>query len=88
MDNDVTCSQVKTVRRAPTSTMKRTTSTERLLDVNEAAQMLSLSPKTLYDWAYLGRLPVVKLFGHALRFRVSVIQELIDRSERPAQRAA
>lgn len=57
---------------------------DRLLDVNEAAAILSVSPKTLYDWAYERRLPVVKLFGKALRFRSSVIQELIDGSERPA----
>ena len=57
---------------------------DRLLDVNEAASILSVSPKTLYDWAYERRLPVVKLFGKALRFRLSVIQTLIDKSERAA----
>jgi excisionase family DNA binding protein len=56
---------------------------DRLLDVKEAAAILSLSPKTLYEWAYERRLPVVKLFGKALRFRLSVIQDLIDKSERP-----
>ncbi len=59
---------------------------DRLLDVNEAAAMLGLSPKTLYQWAYERRLPVVKLFGRALRFRLSVIQKLIKDSERPALR--
>jgi excisionase family DNA binding protein len=61
---------------------------DRLLDVKEAASILSVSPKTLYDWAYERRLPVVKLFGKALRFRLSVIQELINKSERDAIRSA
>jgi predicted DNA-binding transcriptional regulator AlpA len=60
---------------------------EQLLDVNEAGAMLGLSPKTLYQWAYERRVPVVKLFGRALRFRLSVIRKLIKDSERPALRA-
>jgi excisionase family DNA binding protein len=63
-------------RRCPTSLP------ERLLDVNEAAAMLSLKPSTLYQWAYERRLPIVKL-GRALRFRLSDIEELIARSLRP-----
>jgi excisionase family DNA binding protein len=59
---------------------------DRLLDVNEAAEMMGLSPKTLYQWAYERRLPVVKL-GSALRFRLSAIQDLIRTSERPAIRS-
>lgn len=59
---------------------------DRLLGVNEAATMLGLSPKTLYQWAYERRVPVVKLFRRALRFRLSVIQKLIKDSERPALR--
>lgn len=59
---------------------------DRLLDVNEAAAMLGLSPKTLYQWAYERRLPVVKLFGRALRFRRSVILKLIKDSERASIR--
>jgi excisionase family DNA binding protein len=59
---------------------------DRLLDVNEAAEMLGLSPKTLYQWAHEQRLPVVKL-GSALRFRVSVLQQLIRNSERPARKS-
>ena len=59
---------------------------DRLLDVHDAAAMLGLSPKTLYEWAYERRVPVVKLFGRALRFRLSVIRKLIKDSERPALR--
>ena len=60
---------------------------DRLLDVKEAAAMLGLKPATLYQWAYERRIPVVKLFGRALRFRLSTIQKLIADSERPALRS-
>jgi len=60
---------------------------DRLLDVQEASTMLGMKPATLYQWAYERRIPIVKLFGHALRFRLSVIQKLIRDSERPALRS-
>lgn len=60
---------------------------DRLLDVNEAAAMLGLKPCTLYQWAYERRIPIVKLFGRALRFRLSTIEKLIADSERPALRS-
>ncbi len=59
---------------------------DRLLDVNEAGAMLSLKPKTLYQMAYQRRIPFVKPFGKALRFRLSVIQKLMRDWERPALR--
>jgi len=59
---------------------------DRLLDVREAAAILGLKPSTLYQWAYERRIPVVKLLGRALRFRLSTIQKLIAESERPALR--
>lgn len=61
-------------------------SEDRLLDVREAATMLALRPSTLYQWAYERRVPVVKLFGRALRFRLSTIQKLIADSEHAALR--
>lgn len=66
----------------------RNLDTDRLLDVHEAAAMLGLKPCTLYQWAYERRIPVVKLFGRALRFKLSTIQKLIRDSERPALRSA
>lgn len=60
---------------------------ERLLDVREAATMLGLKPSTLYQWAYERRIPVIKLLGRALRFRLSTIRKLIAESERPALRS-
>lgn len=61
--------------------------TDRLLNVTEAAAMLGLKPCTLYQWAYERRIPVVKIFGRALRFRLSTIEKLIADSERPALRS-
>jgi excisionase family DNA binding protein len=59
---------------------------DRLLDVDEAGALLGVRPKTLYQWAYQRRIPVVKLFGPrgALRFRLSDIEALIARFVRPA----
>jgi excisionase family DNA binding protein len=57
---------------------------DRLLDVREAADFLGLKPSTLYQWAYERRIPVVKLFGRALRFRLSDLQRLVVGSIRPA----
>src|SRR4029077_14373168 len=57
---------------------------DRLLDVNEAAALLGLkSPRTLYKWAYAGRIPSVKI-GRLLRFRRSDLERLIAEGERPA----
>ena len=57
---------------------------DRLLDVHEAAALLGLkSPRTLYKWAYAGRIPSVKI-GRLTRFRVSDLERLIAAGERPA----
>ena len=60
---------------------------DRLLDVREVAAMLGVKHTTVYQWAYQRRLPVIKLMGHALRFRLSDIQRLIAKGERPALRS-
>lgn len=70
-------------RRSKTVT-ERLPAGERLLDVNEAAAMLGLKPSTLYQWAYGRKIPVVKLLGRALRFRLSVIEKLISDCDRLA----
>jgi len=67
--------------------MRPSSPEDRLLDVREAAALLGLKPATLYQWAYERRIPVVKLFGRALRFKLSTIEKLIADSERPALRA-
>jgi excisionase family DNA binding protein len=46
--------------------------------------MLGLkSPRTLYKWAYEGRIPSVKI-GRLTRFRRSDLDRLIAEGERPA----
>src|SRR5439155_12236079 len=56
---------------------------DHLLDVAEAATLLGLrSPRTLYKWAYAGRIPSVKI-GRLLRFRRSHLERLIVAGERP-----
>jgi excisionase family DNA binding protein len=62
---------------------------DRLLDVREAADLLGLKPATLYAWAYERRIPVVKPSGPRgpLRFRLSTLLELIESWERPALRS-
>jgi excisionase family DNA binding protein len=57
---------------------------DRLFDVAEAAAMLGLkSARTLYKWAYAGRIPSVRI-GRLLRFRRSDLERLIANGERPA----
>jgi len=57
---------------------------DRLLDVGEAAEMLSVKPATLYQWAYQRRISLVKLLGRALRFKESDLRKLIADGVRPA----
>jgi len=57
---------------------------DRLLRVDEAANLLGVKPATLYQWAYQRRIPVVKLMGRALRFRESDLQRLIAEGMRPS----
>jgi excisionase family DNA binding protein len=61
--------------RPPTPEQRRT---DRLLRVDEAADLLGVKPATLYQWAYQRRIPVVKLMGRALRIRESDLVKLID----------
>jgi excisionase family DNA binding protein len=55
---------------------------DRLLTVTEAAALISLQPRTLYKWAYQGRIPAVKL-GRALRFRLTTLLRLMAEWEEP-----
>jgi excisionase family DNA binding protein len=57
---------------------------DQLLDVAGAAATLGLkSPRTLYKWAYAGRIPSIRI-GRLLRFRRSDLERLITDGERPA----
>jgi len=55
---------------------------DRLIDRNEAAQMLALQPQTLARWAMDGRhLKVVKL-GRTARYRLSDVLRLVEHGTR------
>ena len=53
--------------------------TKGLLNVNEAAIKLGVSPKTIRKWQHEGKLPYVKLFG-AVRFDFHDLERLIRQS--------
>ncbi len=63
--------------------MKPHSAQDRLLDVREAATLLAVKPKTLYQWAHLRRIPTVKLLGGCLRFRLSDLEAVIQAGSRP-----
>lgn len=54
-----------------------------LLNVEEAAQYLRLSVKTLRNWCYRGQVPYVKL-GGSVRFRLADLEAWIESSMQPA----
>lgn len=51
---------------------------EPLLDTEEAARLLRIHPKTLRRNARLGEIPATRI-GRLWRFRVSVLNEWLDR---------
>ena len=67
----------------PASAVPAAKAPDRLLDVKQAAEFLSLKPATLYTWSSDRRIATVKM-GRALRFRLSTLQKLIAKAERPA----
>ena len=60
-------------------------STARLLKVPEAAEMLALSPKTVWQWIGERRIGVVRL-GRAVRVPQSEIDRLMEDGTTPARR--
>jgi excisionase family DNA binding protein len=55
-----------------------------LRSVDDAARYLGLQPSTLRRWIYERRIPVVKL-GRRVLVKAGVLEELIQRGERPAR---
>jgi len=53
------------------------TRTTELLNVNEAAQFLAVSPSTLYGWVWQRRIPFVKV-GRSLRFELAELRKFIQ----------
>jgi excisionase family DNA binding protein len=50
----------------------------RLLKVNEVAEMIGVSPKTVYGWVYQRAIPFVKPSRTTLRFRRNDIEAWLD----------
>ena len=51
---------------------------DRLLTVNEVAEMLRVKPSTIYTMVSRGQIAGIKLGSKQLRFRPDVIQKLVD----------
>ncbi len=51
---------------------------DRLLKVDELAEMLGVSPKTVYGWVYQRAIPFVKPSRSTLRFRRGEIEAWLD----------
>ena len=50
-----------------------------LVNVNEAAQFLAVSPSTLYGWVWQRRIPFVKV-GRAVRFDMADLEHFISQN--------
>jgi excisionase family DNA binding protein len=56
----------------------------KLVGVREVSEMLSVKPKTLYQWAELAQIPHVKMNG-CLRFDLADIAEWIKNCKKMAE---
>ena len=54
---------------------------EELLRAREAARILKISPKTVYELALKGEIPCVR-FGRSVRFRPSALAQWIEECSR------
>ncbi len=59
---------------------------EKLLTIDELAEVLSVKKSTIYQWVHLGLIPHIKV-GRLLRFKEGNIQKwLISRQVEPSAR--
>jgi excisionase family DNA binding protein len=58
-----------------------------LVNVNEAAQFLAVSPSTLYGWVWQRRIPFVKV-GRAVRFDMADLERFISQNRVRAREAS
>lgn len=52
--------------------------TQPLLDIEQAAAMLNISPFTLRGWVQRGQVPVIRLSRKAVRFDPATLQRWVD----------
>jgi excisionase family DNA binding protein len=64
-----------------------TTRATQLVNVNEAAQFLAVSPSTLYGWVWQRRIPFVKV-GRAVRFDIADLERFVTQNRIEARRPA
>ena len=64
-----------------------TTRATQLVNVNEAAQFLAVSPSTLYGWVWQRRIPFVKV-GRAVRFDMADLERFVTQNRIEARRPA
>ena len=57
---------------------------QRLLDVEQAAAYLSITPVTLYHWVAKRYIPFVKLGSKAVRFDLRELERWVDLQSRPS----
>lgn len=55
----------------------------KLLTVEEFADAVGLSPKTIRQWVWMRRVPYVRV-GRAIRFRRETVEEILNRGTVPA----
>lgn len=60
---------------------------ERLLSLDEAADLAGLSKHTLRRWARIQRVGVVRLSSRAIRFRESDLEKFVQTHLEPAREA-
>jgi len=53
----------------------------KLIDVQTLSSLLSVKPKTIYDWIHKGYIPHIKL-GQLVRFDENEIKEWLERKRR------
>lgn len=60
-------------------TASKTFKDDRLLTIREVAELTGLSVGSLYHFVSEGRIPVIRISGRCLRFRLSALYEWWDR---------
>ncbi len=66
------------VRRVVREELERFQLSDPLLDAKEAATLLGVKPRTVWDWRKEGRLPYVEISSGCFRFRKSEIEKFLD----------
>ena len=51
---------------------------DKLLNVQELADLLGVVPRSIYGWATTGRLPAIRFGKRCIRFRQSDIERLLE----------